>query len=201
MCKAATALVLKLLNIEGSDEPFVSESELKLVLSGAAKSGSLRAEENDMISSVLELNDTAVRLDRLYRSVVYSVRENGSAHFSPACDAAQVHEIMTPLVDVMALEESCTAAAVRQLWVENSHSRIPVYNDRVDNITGIMYVYDLLKVQPPTSRRFRSRPPWGGSDPALVPLSDGTTALARGGGGNRSRGFRSAHRAVMVLST
>jgi CBS domain containing-hemolysin-like protein len=61
---------------------------------------------------------------------------------------------MTPLVDVMALEESCTAAAVRQQWIENSHSRIPVYNDRVDNITGIMYVYDLLKVLPLISRRF-----------------------------------------------
>jgi CBS domain containing-hemolysin-like protein len=116
MCKAATAVVLKLLKIEASDEPFVSESELKLVLSGAAKSGSLRDEENEMISSVLELEDTAV------------------------------HEIMTPLVDVIALEESCTAAEVRELWVAHSHSRIPVYNDRVDNITGIMYVYDLLKV-------------------------------------------------------
>jgi CBS domain containing-hemolysin-like protein len=58
--------------------------------------------------------------------------------------ATRVKEVMIPLVDVVALEETCSVeeaiASVRQ----ENFSRYPVYRDRVDNIVGILYSFDLL---------------------------------------------------------
>jgi len=127
--KVITQGFLYMLGIEASQEPFVSEDELKLVLSGAAKSGSLMMEENEMIASVLELEDMPVR------------------------------DIMTPLVDVVAIDESQTLSDMKELWLTHQYSRVPLYRERIDNIVGVMYCYDLLKVSP-------------GSDLSTMPITE-----------------------------
>jgi CBS domain containing-hemolysin-like protein len=56
-----------------------------------------------------------------------------------------VASIMTPRTDIEAIEISDDLAAVRALITEYSHSRIPVYEESVDQILGILYVRDLVR--------------------------------------------------------
>lgn len=106
--------LLKLLGLKSSGEPFVTEEELKLMLRGAELSGAIEEEEQDMIENVLEIKDTYVR------------------------------EVMTPLVDVVAIDSSATVMDFRNLWVTHQYSRVPVFERRVDNIVGIAYAMDML---------------------------------------------------------
>ena len=58
-----------------------------------------------------------------------------------------VGEIMIPLVKVDALEKRSTLRDVRRLIAEKSHSRVPIFSDRVDNITGILNSFYVLGEQ------------------------------------------------------
>ncbi len=58
-----------------------------------------------------------------------------------------VGEIMIPLVKVDALEKKSTLRDVKRLIAEKSHSRIPIFSDRVDNITGILNSFYVLGEQ------------------------------------------------------
>ncbi|KAF8409698.1 hypothetical protein HHK36_005777 [Tetracentron sinense] len=106
--------MLKMLGLKGRSEPYVTEDELKLMLRGAELSGAIEEEEQDMIENVLEIKDTHVR------------------------------EVMTPLVDVVAIDVSATLIDFHDLWVTHQYSRVPVFEQRVDNIVGIAYAMDLL---------------------------------------------------------
>ncbi|KAL3687311.1 hypothetical protein R1sor_013620 [Riccia sorocarpa] len=111
---ALSMALLKVLGLKSSGEPFVSEEELKLMLRGAELSGAIEEEEQDMIENVLEIKDTYVR------------------------------EVMTPLVDVVAIDAAASLMQFRNLWVKHQYSRIPVFERRVDNIVGIAYAMDML---------------------------------------------------------
>ncbi|GFP80475.1 putative duf21 domain-containing protein at3g13070 chloroplastic [Phtheirospermum japonicum] len=101
-------------NAEVASEPYVTEDELKLMLRGAELSGAIEEEEQDMIENVLEIKDTHVR------------------------------EVMTPLVDVVAIDASATLVDFHNSWVDHQYSRVPVFEERIDNIVGIAYAMDLL---------------------------------------------------------
>ncbi len=58
-----------------------------------------------------------------------------------------VGEIMIPLVKVDALERRSTLRDVKRLIAEKNHSRIPIFSDRVDNITGILNSFYVLGEQ------------------------------------------------------
>ncbi|XP_021740664.1 putative DUF21 domain-containing protein At3g13070, chloroplastic isoform X2 [Chenopodium quinoa] len=106
--------ILKMLGLKGRSEPYVTEDELKLMLRGAELSGAIEEEEQDMIENVLEIKDTHVR------------------------------EVMTPLVDVVAIDASASLIEFHNLWVTHQYSRVPVFEQRVDNIVGIAYAMDML---------------------------------------------------------
>ncbi|CAI5495871.1 unnamed protein product, partial [Closterium sp. Naga37s-1] len=114
LCTYASTGLFRLLGLKTSGEPFVTEEELKLMLRGAEMSGAIEEEEQDMIENVLEIKDTYVR------------------------------EVMTPLVDVVAVGSSASLMELRALWVRHQYSRVPVYERRVDNIVGIAYAMDML---------------------------------------------------------
>jgi putative hemolysin len=57
---------------------------------------------------------------------------------------AIVREVMVPRIDVVAVEETTSLKAFRQLAVEKGHSRIPVYRETIDHIVGVAYVKDML---------------------------------------------------------
>ncbi|XP_042415487.1 putative DUF21 domain-containing protein At3g13070, chloroplastic [Zingiber officinale] len=107
--------MLKMLGLKGRSEPYVTEDELKLMLRGAELSGAIEEEEQDMIENVLEIKDTHVK------------------------------EVMTPLVDVIAIDASAKLADFKNLWETYQYSRVPVFQDRIDNIVGIAYAMDMLE--------------------------------------------------------
>jgi CBS domain containing-hemolysin-like protein len=56
-----------------------------------------------------------------------------------------VREVMTPRVDVVALEAPVTTDAVRRAVRESGHSRFPVYQGDLDHLVGVLFVKDLLR--------------------------------------------------------
>ena len=51
---------------------------------------------------------------------------------------------MCPRIDIFALSDKLTLKEIIPLILENGFSRIPVYDDKKDNIKGILYIKDLL---------------------------------------------------------
>lgn len=107
-CQILVNGMFAVFGLKTSSEPFVSEEELKLVLAGATKSGEVESAEKEMIQNVLDLEETVVR------------------------------DVMTPLVRVHGVESTATLSEFRKEWMEHKYSRVPVWEDRVDNIVGIM---------------------------------------------------------------
>ena len=105
-----------LFGVETSAEPFVSEEELKLVLAGATKSGEVASSEKNMIQNVLDLEETVVR------------------------------DVMTPLVQVWGVSVNATLSECRQQWLVHKYSRMPVYDDRVDNIVGMIRANRIMQI-------------------------------------------------------
>jgi CBS domain containing-hemolysin-like protein len=95
--------------------PFVTEEELKLLLYVGEQEGIVEQEEREMIHGILEMTDKTVR------------------------------EVMVPRVDVVAVEATDSIADVIKVIIEYGFSRIPIYEDNVDNIVGIVYAKDLLR--------------------------------------------------------
>jgi CBS domain containing-hemolysin-like protein len=75
----------------------------------------LEEDEREMIASVIELGEQPVR------------------------------EIMVPRIDIVAAPDTSTVRDVLDRIVESGHSRIPIYDGNIDNITGVVYAKDLLK--------------------------------------------------------
>ncbi len=61
-----------------------------------------------------------------------------------ALSETEVREIMIPRVDIVALDVESTFEEALQLVISEQHSRIPVYEETIDNIVGILYAKDLL---------------------------------------------------------
>jgi magnesium and cobalt transporter len=62
-------------------------------------------------------------------------------------DKTNVREIMTPRVDIKGIPKDADIQAAIELFIESGHSRIPVYDQNIDNIKGILYAKDLLDRQ------------------------------------------------------
>ncbi len=98
----------------GHGNALVSEEELKMLVNVGAEEGLIEKDEREMIESILVFDNTLVR------------------------------EVMVPRVDMVALDSGATVAEALDQALEGGHSRIPVYQDTIDNIAGILYVRDLL---------------------------------------------------------
>jgi putative hemolysin len=95
-------------------EPAVTEEEIKEWIDVGKEEGTLEQGEQDMLYSVLEFADTTAR------------------------------EIMTPRIDVIAMEDTVSFEEAIRIFNETGFSRIPVYHDQIDNITGILNVKDVF---------------------------------------------------------
>ena len=56
----------------------------------------------------------------------------------------RVHEVMVPRIDIVALPVTASLDEIVDTIVREGHSRIPVYEESVDNVVGILYAKDLL---------------------------------------------------------
>jgi CBS domain containing-hemolysin-like protein len=94
----------------------VSEEEIKSLVDESHEDGILEKEERKMIHSVFRLDDTLTR------------------------------EIMVPRIDILTMEASVPFPEAVKQFVESGFSRIPIYQEKVDNIVGLLYAKDLLEV-------------------------------------------------------
>ena len=106
--------VLRLFRLEPSTSPLITQAELRLMLRSAEASGALELQEQEMIRSVIDLEERVVR------------------------------EVMTPRVDMVAVDEGASLEELLRLTTENGHSRLPVYRETIDDIRGVVYARDLL---------------------------------------------------------
>lgn len=95
-------------------EASVTEEEIKEWIDVGTEEGTIEEEEQDMLYSVLEFGDTTAR------------------------------EIMTPRVDVTVMEDTVSFEEAVRIFNDTGFSRIPVYHDKTDNITGILNVKDVF---------------------------------------------------------
>lgn len=59
--------------------------------------------------------------------------------------AVTAKEVMVPLIDVSALEDSATLEEASERFIESGFSRLPVFGERVDNIVGVLHAMDVLQ--------------------------------------------------------
>jgi CBS domain containing-hemolysin-like protein len=57
-----------------------------------------------------------------------------------------VREVMTPRPDIVAIEDHATIGQLRALFQEQEYSRIPVYRENLDNIVGVVFIKDLIRL-------------------------------------------------------
>lgn len=112
---AVSTQILKLFNLPMENDATVSEEELRLIVAGADRSGSIEKYESQIIHNVLDLEETDVR------------------------------EVMCPRVDMVALSLTNTLAELLALESESHYSRMPVYEHTIDNIVGVAMVKSVLR--------------------------------------------------------
>jgi CBS domain containing-hemolysin-like protein len=94
---------------------FVTEEEIKMLVDAGEEGGVIEEDEKEMIYSIFDIRDTLAR------------------------------EIMVPRTDVLALEVDTPLDRAMETVVAAGHSRIPVYQDTIDNVLGLLYAKDLLR--------------------------------------------------------
>ena len=88
----------------------------------------------DQLSQALELTDNKETTSDEQRIL------EGIVNFG----STDTREVMCPRIDIFALSDKLSLKEIIPLILENGFSRIPVYNDKKDNIKGILYIKDLL---------------------------------------------------------
>jgi len=113
---AVTRLILRILGGRAQVRgPFVTEEELKMLVSVGEEEGVLEEEEREMIHGIFEMGDMRVR------------------------------EVMVPRTDLVAIEVNEPVEKAVELVTKHGHTRIPVYEGGLDHIIGVLYAKDLLR--------------------------------------------------------
>jgi putative hemolysin len=137
---AITRTITRGLGADVTNEAQITAEELKLIIERGGEQGVLEAEEEQMINAVIELGER------------------------------RVHEVMVPRTAIAALPSTATFEEATDLVIAAGHSRIPVYDESIDHISGILYAKDLLPFLKPDAL---DRPPLQSllRPPVLVPES------------------------------
>ena len=94
----------------------VTEDELNLILDAGQREGVLEVDEREMISSIFSFRDTSVR------------------------------EIMIPRIDMLSLSVDTPLLDAIDSMLDSGFSRVPVYAKSIDDILGVLYIKDLLRL-------------------------------------------------------
>ncbi|WP_407657460.1 hemolysin family protein [Massiliimalia timonensis] len=111
-------LFLKLTNLvtrNGESTPSVTEQELKFIIEESENEGVLEQQESELVQSALDF------------------------------DEITVEEILTPRVDVVAVEEQEDPERVKSLFFEEGYSRLPVYSGSIDHVVGVVHNKDFFR--------------------------------------------------------
>lgn len=117
---AADLIAARLLHMEDSREDGEAEREQeeRAFIDVATEDGIIEEDEKELIKGVLEFGETVVR------------------------------EIMTPRTDIDAVDVSTGYDDLVNMFRDAKHSRIPVYQETVDDIIGILHLKDLIQTSP-----------------------------------------------------
>jgi CBS domain containing-hemolysin-like protein len=125
--------VIRKLGSDQTLQPAITEEELEFLLDVGEKSGVIEDLKRDMINGVFEFDETKVR------------------------------EVMTPRTDIFALEKNDSIDQAVRMIIQSGHSRLPVYDEQIDNVMGVVFAKDLL--------RYLSDPKRGKNSSQPVPLT------------------------------
>jgi len=87
--------------------------------------------------SMLEIGKEEGIIEKTEQKMIFSIFEFGDT---------LVREVMTPRVDIISLSVESTLDDVLKCIMNSNHSRIPIYENNIDNIIGILYIKDLFKI-------------------------------------------------------
>lgn len=100
---------------KGGAKPSVTEDELKVLIGTSQQEGVLEQQERELVQSALEFDEKTVQ------------------------------EILTPRVDVTAIDVNDTNDKITKIIIDERYSRSPVYKDDIDNIIGVLHTRDYLE--------------------------------------------------------
>lgn len=110
-----TDSAMRLRGIQARTGPFVTEEELISLVTLSEQQGVIEEEEREMIQGVISFEETVAR------------------------------EVMVPRVAITAVEADRSLQEAIDIAIEDGHSRLPIYEESIDNIVGILYAKDMLK--------------------------------------------------------
>ncbi len=111
----STNIVSKLFGVSENEEETVTEEEIRMMIDVGKEKGTIDEEEKNMLNNVFEFNDKVVS------------------------------EIMIPRTEIFALDMNMSIAEViEELSEDLRYSRVPVYDEKIDKIKGIVYIKDIL---------------------------------------------------------
>lgn len=102
----------------GGDEkrsPFMTREDIRLLFVEGEKGGAIEKDERELIHGVIDFA------------------------------AATVHEVMVPRIDIVAVRNDATWEEACETFEKYGYSRLPVYEDEIDKIVGMMYIFDLMR--------------------------------------------------------
>ena len=112
----STNFITKLFGVSEKDEETVTEEEIRIMIDVGEEKGTIEEQEKEMINNIFEFNDKTVNEIMIHRTDVFGIDINSD---------------INKIIDVLD---------------EYKYSRIPVYDETIDNIEGILYIKDLIKV-------------------------------------------------------
>ena len=112
---ASSNLLLRLIGARGTDEPPVTDDEIKVLMEQGAEAGVFHQSEQAIVSNVLRLDDQ------------------------------RIGAIMTPRMDIFAIDLDEEDAVLRGCIAESPHSRVVVCRGGLEHILGVLRIADLLK--------------------------------------------------------
>ena len=119
-------IISKGLGINSEVSKIITAEEVKAIINLGEEEGILDPEEKHMIEGVFKVSEKVIR------------------------------EVMTPRTDAICIESATGINEAILIIQENGHSRIPVYEDKIDNIQGILYAKDLLNVDKDNNQTIKS---------------------------------------------
>ena len=115
LLSVSTNVVVRLFGLDPhADEENVTEEEIRMMVDVGEEKGVIEGVQKDMINNIFEFDDIAAE------------------------------DIMTPRTDVAALEADDGIAEALRIGVDEGYSRLPVYEEDIDQIIGVLYIKDLL---------------------------------------------------------
>jgi len=121
---ATTNFISRLFGIGETDEETVTEEEIRMMVNQGGEKGTIDNSEQEMINNVFEFNDKEVSEIMIYRTEIFAVDGN------------------TSIADFEKILEK-----------ENyRYSRVPIYEETIDNMQGVLYIKDILKSKDPTTK-------------------------------------------------